>query len=217
MDQASFPWAADSDPSAIALQSRSGIFDQVSKDSLMTTPHTPRLVLVADTDPSFGEDARQFIADDRVLTARSIDDAAEVVVCGRVDLVLLGPSFGNEAGVCSAALLRQADPGVAVVVAANIVTNRILLTALRSGVADVIDMPLTARKLSGILERVPARQGAPDTVLLDERTAEPGGERIHTTQPGFEPVTITFEGSSSLSTPVTFVQEDEPMPPAVSQ
>jgi hypothetical protein len=54
-------------------------------------------------------------------------------------------------------------------------------------------------------------------VLLDERTAEPGGERIHTTQPGFEPVTITFEGSSSLSTPVTFVQEDEPMPPAVSQ
>lgn len=176
-----------------------------------------RLVLVADTDPSFGEDTRQLIAGDRVLTARSIEDAAEIVVGGRVDLVLLGPSFGNEAGVGSAALLREVDPGVAVVLAANIVTNRILLTALRSGVADVIDMPLTARKLSGILERVPHRQGAPDTVLLDEPPAEPGGERIRTTQPGFEPVTITFEGSSSLSTPVTFVQEDEPMPPVVRE
>ncbi|MEX2419344.1 MAG: AAA family ATPase [Acidimicrobiia bacterium] len=189
----------------------------MSKDTLMTVPHTRRLVLVADTDPSFGEDTRQLIASDRVLTARSIEDAAEIVVGGRVDLVLLGPSFGNEAGVGSAALLREADPGVAVVLAANIVTNRILLAALRSGVADVIDMPLTARKLSGILERVPARQGRPDTVLLDERAAEPGVERVRTTQPGFEPVTITFEGSSSLSTPVTFVQEGEPLPPAVPQ
>jgi MinD-like ATPase involved in chromosome partitioning or flagellar assembly len=175
----------------------------------MTATHTRRLVLVADTDPSFGEDTRQLIADDRVLSARSIEDAAEIVVGGRVDLVLLGPSFGNEAGVGSAALLREADPGVAVVLAANIVTNRILLAALRSGVADVIDMPLTVRKLSGILERVPARQGVSGTVVL-ETPADLADERVLTTQPGFEPVTITFEGSSSLSTPVTFVQEDEP-------
>jgi MinD-like ATPase involved in chromosome partitioning or flagellar assembly len=175
----------------------------------MTATHTRRLVLVADTDPSFGEDTRQLIADDRVLSARSIEDAAEIVVGGRVDLVLLGPSFGNEAGVGSAALLREADPGVAVVLAANIVTNRILLAALRSGVADVIDMPLTVRKLSGILERVPARQGVSGTVVL-ETPADSADERVLTTQPGFEPVTITFEGSSSLSTPVTFVQEDEP-------
>lgn len=182
----------------------------------MTAPTTRRLVLVTDTDQRFAEGTRQLISDDRVLTARTVEDAAEIVVGGEVDLVLLGPSFGSEAGLGSAALLREADPGVVVVLAADIVTNRILLAALRSGVADVVDTPLTARKIAGILDRVPTRRVTPGTVLLEEAASGPTDERALTTQPGFDPVTIAFGASSSLSTAVRFVQEPDEvleMPP----
>lgn len=174
----------------------------------MTVPAIRRLVLVVDTDPSFAEKLKPLLADERMITARSIEEAAEIVVEGRVDLAVLGPSFGNEAGVTAASLLREADPNLVAVLAANIVTNRILMAALRSGMADVVDMPLTARKLSGILERAPARREPPGTFVLEET-------------PVAHPSPITFEASSGLSTEVSFTQsirEQEPelRPPAPS-
>jgi hypothetical protein len=101
----------------------------------MTVPAGRRLILVVDADPAFVEDARLLLQGERVLTARSTEEAAEIVAGGRVDVVLLGPSFGSESAVVEAGSLRVADPGVVIVLAANIVTNRILIGAMRSGVA----------------------------------------------------------------------------------
>jgi MinD-like ATPase involved in chromosome partitioning or flagellar assembly len=173
----------------------------------MTVPAIRRLVLVVDTDPGFADKLRPLLADERVITARSIEAATEIVVDGGVDLALLGPSFGNEAGVTAASLLREADPNLVAVLAANIVTNRILMAALRSGLADVVDMPLTARKLSGILERAPVRREPPGTFVLEETAAMPAGH----------PVTVTFEASSGLSTEVSFIHSIREQEPEVLQ
>jgi len=210
----------------------------------MTTASNRRLVLVVDTDASFAEDARQLLSAERVLTVRTIEEAAEIVVGGRVDLALLGPSFGNESAVNSAGLLREADPGLTAVLVANIVTNRILLASLRSGLVDVVDTPLTSKKLNGILERTPARRGTAGTVILEATPVEvpietpvapaapvasepeppeaPAPAETESPQdvptaveapgapssPTHEPVTLTFEALSSLSTPVAFDQVD---------
>jgi MinD-like ATPase involved in chromosome partitioning or flagellar assembly len=175
----------------------------------MTVSPIGRLVLVVDTDTRFADNLRALLADDRVITARTIEEAAEIVVAGGVDLALLGPSFGNEAGVTAASLLREADPNLVAVLAANIVTNRILMAALRSGMADVVDMPLTASKLSGILERRPIRREPPGTFVLDETpVAQPSLVHDDPTaaSPVGYPITVTFEASSGLSTEVSFTQ-----------
>jgi MinD-like ATPase involved in chromosome partitioning or flagellar assembly/CheY-like chemotaxis protein len=116
-----------------------------------------RLVLVVDRDPDFLEDARLLLADERVLTARSVDEAAEIAIGGRVDLVVMGPSHGTESGVAEAVEILAADRDVTIVLAANIATNRILRAALRNGLADVVDTPLTLRKLTEALGRARTR------------------------------------------------------------
>ena len=167
----------------------------------MTTPASRRLVVVVDADPAFVEDARLLLQGERVLAARTTDEAAEIVTGGRVDLVVLGPSFGNESAVLGAGSLRVADPGVVIVLAANIVTNRILLGAMRSGIADVIDTPLTLRKLDDVLGRVGDAK-APASA----RPAAPQPEPAQAPAPRPEPpvVTIAFEAESGTATPMSF-------------
>lgn len=124
-----------------------------------------RLVLVVDTDAGFAEITRGMLPDDRILTAPTVEEAAEVLVDERVDLALLGPSLGTERGVTSAGLLRDVDPCLRAVLVTNIVTNRVLLASLRSGIVDVVDTPLTETKLSGIFERLlpSVRESVPES------------------------------------------------------
>lgn len=162
-----------------------------------------RLVLAVDADPAFLEDARLLLQGQRILTARSVDEAAEIVAGGRVDVVLLGPSFGNESAVIDAGALRSADPEVVVVLAANIVTNRILLGAMRSGVADVLDTPLTLRKLDEALARVASPTTRTPAVPPVTVAATPIPALERRAEPPL--VTISFEAESGPSTPSSFV------------
>jgi Flp pilus assembly CpaE family ATPase len=123
-----------------------------------------RLILIVDPDLDFVEDTRVLLQGERVLTARSLEEAEEIAIGGRVDAAVLGPSFGNEAGVRAAGSLLGIDPGICVVLAANVVTNRVLLAAVQTGLADVVDTPLTVRKLEGALRRV-ARPAAPQVTV----------------------------------------------------
>lgn len=113
-----------------------------------------RLVLVVDSDAGFAEITRHMLPNDRILTAPTVEDAAEILVDERVDLALLGPSLGSERAVTSAGLLRDVDPCLQAVLVTNIVTNRVLLASLRSGIVDVVETPLTETKLSGIFSRL---------------------------------------------------------------
>jgi len=174
-----------------------------------------RLVLVVDRDLDFLEDARLLLADERVLTARSVDEAAEIAVGGRVDLVILGPSHGTESGVAEASEILASDPDVTIVLAANIATNRILRAALRNGLADVVDTPLTMRKLTEALGRTRTRTS-------EQRSAarpDPGPSRFDlvfeaapagaAAESEAEPVT-----DSAPSAGVEFVTEPAPAPAA---
>ncbi len=123
-----------------------------------------RMVLVVDPDVEFAEDLRAVLADDRVVTARSVADAADIAAGGRVDAAVLGPSFGYETAVRDAGAILEADPTIRIVLATNIVTNRVLLAAVQTGLVDVVDTPVTPRKLSTALMREP-RQPAPEPVV----------------------------------------------------
>ena len=83
-----------------------------------------RLVLIVDTDQRFVDDARPLLAAHRVLAARDVGEAREIVLGGRIDLVLLGPAFGSTVAVSQARTLVDADPSLQVALAADVVTNR---------------------------------------------------------------------------------------------
>src|SRR3989304_1087546 len=168
----------------------------------MTTPASRRLVVVVDADPASVEEGRLLLQGGRVLVARTTDEAAEIVTGGRVDLVVRGPSFGNESAVLGAGSLRVADPGVVIVLAANIVTNRILLGALRSGIADVIDTPLTLRKLDDVLGRGASRDRRPPRA--PRRGADPPRRSIDVVLPS------AFPPPPSTPPPSTRVDSWEP-------
>jgi len=124
-----------------------------------------RLILIVDPDLDFVEDTRLLLNGERLLTARSLEEAEEIAVGGRVDAAILGPSFGNEAGVRAAGAVLAIDPTIHMVLVANVVTNRVLLAALQTGLTDVIDAPLTARKLGIAL--TPRRRPDPAPQLLE--------------------------------------------------
>jgi len=114
-------------------------------------PSPRSLVLIVDADPGFVEDARMLFAGQRVLTARTLDEAAEIVPGGRVDVAVLGPSLGSEEGITGAGGLRTADPTLPLAMVANLVTNRMMLAGMKAGLACVVETPLTLRKVDEIL------------------------------------------------------------------
>ncbi len=160
---------------------------------MVTMPR--RLVVVVDADPAFVESARLLLADDRVVGARTADEAAEIVLGGRVDAVLLGPSFASEPAIAAAAPLREADPTAEVILAAGIVTNRLLLAAMRAGVADVVEVPLTTERLAGALQGA-AADGDPGTAPPSP-PEEPRDDDAIT-------VMLEFDAESESATPATF-------------
>jgi len=130
-----------------------------------------RLVLVVDPDLGFADALTALLPSDRVVGARSVAEAAAIAEGGRVDLALVGPSFGTEAGVGSAAALREADRSLLTVLVADVPTNRVLRAALRAGFTDVVDAPLSARKLAEGAGRCPA--GTSSCHLRIRRSARP--------------------------------------------
>ncbi|NQV05952.1 hypothetical protein HQ535_05340, partial [bacterium] len=137
----------------------------------MSATRGARLILIVEPDLEFIEDTRALLQGERVLTARSLEEAAEIAVGGRVDLTVLGPSFGTESGVLAAAELLRVDPDLPMVLAANVVTNRVLRAALRVGFVDVIDTPVTERKLAETYGAVSAPGQSVDVVM--ESSAPP--------------------------------------------
>lgn len=156
------------------------------------------LILVVDADPRFLDDARMLLTGQRVLTARDLDEAGEIVPGGRVDLVVLGPTLGTEEALRRASALREAAPDAPMVAAVNIVTDRMLLAAGRSGVSAVVSTPLTLRSVTDLLSHArPTRQAPPATPLAAAASMEPV-------------VVVEFEARSGLAAPAQFVTVSEP-------
>jgi pilus assembly protein CpaE len=80
----------------------------------------------------------------RVQLLQSIAEAEDSVVAGDADVVFIGPSLATAEGVAEAAALSELDPQVIVVLAAPAdVSGDVLRAAIRSGLSDVVEAPLT--------------------------------------------------------------------------
>jgi pilus assembly protein CpaE len=122
-------------------------------------------LLVIDEDASFIDEAKQLF-EGRLPTARSISEALTAIEGGALRMVLLGPSFANESAIDSVRVLRNEDPSLLLIAVADQVTSALLRSAMRAGVSEVIEAPLTEEKVEDAIT-----QFAND--VLKRRTAAP--------------------------------------------
>ncbi len=100
-------------------------------------------IVFVDTD----EDERlqtKAIFEGRIDTADSMEDVARAVAAGATDVVFVGPSFATAEGLEEAAALLDSEPGLIVILVAPAnVEGSVLRAAIRSGISDVLEAPLT--------------------------------------------------------------------------
>ena len=124
-------------------------------------------LLVVDDDDSFIDEAKRLL-DGRLPVERSLDGALAAIDAGQLRMVLLGPSFANEAAMSDIRRIHNADPALILILIAPSVTADLLRSGMRVGLSDVIEAPLDERKIEAAIE-----QFAGDVLQRDRRTASP--------------------------------------------
>jgi pilus assembly protein CpaE len=118
-------------------------------------------VLIVDNDDQFVEATRTLLEGHKVHTARNISDAQRRLVEESIDLTVAGPSYAHEAGVVEVTLLFDVRADLPVVLVAESVDTNVLRAALRAGIKDVIEVPLTTSKIEdafGLIEQIHRRE-----------------------------------------------------------
>ncbi len=110
-------------------------------------------LLVVDDDDKFIDEAKRLF-DGGLPTARSMGDALQAIESGNLRMVILGPSYANEAALENVKTLRYQDPSIISLVVADSVTAGLLRAAMRVGVSDVLEMPLTEEKIEQAIVQV---------------------------------------------------------------
>lgn len=103
-------------------------------------------LLVVDDDDRFIDEAKRLF-DGRLPTARTMGDALQAIEGGNLRMVILGPSYSSEEALESVKTLRYQDPSIISLVVAESVTASLLRAAMRVGVSDVLETPLTEEKI----------------------------------------------------------------------
>ncbi len=119
-------------------------------------------VLVVDRDEEFHESADKALGGHRVLSARSVSEAQEIVSDTSVEIAFIGPSYAHEVGVAECSLLLDVEPELMLVLVADGLETPTLKAALRAGFGDAIEAPMTAPKVEDVLgqaERLHKRRG----------------------------------------------------------
>jgi pilus assembly protein CpaE len=114
-------------------------------------------VLLVDADEGFVSEAQGLLDGHKVYSARNISDAQRKLVEEGIDLAIVGPSFAHEAGVAESSLLFDVRPDLPVILATEVLDTTVLRAALRAGMKDVIEMPLTLPKLGeafGVMDQL---------------------------------------------------------------
>jgi len=107
---------------------------------------TENNLLVVDENDEFIDQAKRLF-DGRLPTARTINDALAAMESGQLRMVILGPSFAREEALGGVKQLRLQDPTLISLIVAESVTANLLRAAMRAGVSDVIEAPLTEEKI----------------------------------------------------------------------
>ena len=124
----------------------------------LTNTTTTFSVLIVDPDDGFVDGARGLLDGHKSYTARNINDAQRRLVEEGIDLAVIGPSYAHEAGIAEAAGLFDVQPSLPVVLVAEDPDTRVLRAALRAGIKDVLDAPLTLEQLTEATSHIDALQ-----------------------------------------------------------
>jgi pilus assembly protein CpaE len=119
-------------------------------------------ILLVESDDGFVDGARDLLEGNKVYTARNITDAQRRLVEEGIDLAIVGPSYAHETGVAETSLLFDVRPQLPVVLVAEVVTTDVLRAALRTGIKDVVEAPLTLPKMEEALGIVVQHQRRDD-------------------------------------------------------
>jgi pilus assembly protein CpaE len=128
---------------------------------LATATDSTYSILLVDADEGFVEEARALFEGNKVCTARNISDAQRRLVEEGIDIALVGPTFAHEAGVAESTLLFDVQPELPLVLVTEAVNTDVLRAALRAGIKDVVEAPLTAKKIEdalGLVELIHKRE-----------------------------------------------------------
>jgi pilus assembly protein CpaE len=113
---------------------------------------TENNLLVVDEDASFIDEAKRLF-DGRLPTVRSITEAVALIEGGELRMVLIGPSISNEMGIDAVRTLRNEDPSLILIAVAEQVTSGLLRSAMRAGISEVIEAPLTEEKIEEAIKQ----------------------------------------------------------------
>ncbi len=121
-------------------------------------------VIVVDDDEEFLDETKRAL-DGKVPTVRFLTDVQRRIEDGSVWVVVLGPSFASEPAMESAAILREENEDLGIILVAADIEPSVLRAAMRAGVRDVIEPPLTEERLdeavAPLLRRRPSVELAP--------------------------------------------------------
>jgi pilus assembly protein CpaE len=119
-------------------------------------------VLLVDADDGFLGETKGLLDGHKVYSARNISDAQRKLVEEGIDLAIVGPTFAHEAGVAETTLLFDVQPSLPVLLVSEGLNTTVLRAALRGGIKDVMETPLTVGKLAealGFVEQIQAQRG----------------------------------------------------------
>jgi pilus assembly protein CpaE len=132
-----------------------------------------RGIVIVDEDDGFLNESKRLF-DGRVPTATSLEEAQSRVEDGEIDLVILGPTHANEGSLAAAGALLDIDSEIGILLVAESMSAPLLKLALRVGLTDVIEAPLTVENVTeaiGQVDRMSRRR--PVAPLPSEPFAEP--------------------------------------------
>ncbi len=109
-------------------------------------------LLVVDPDDDFVSKAKELF-EGRLPVARTIEEAISTAESGGVRMILLGPSFRDDAHMEEIRNLHNENPAVILMLVAEAVTADLLRKGMRAGVSDVIEAPLDEAKIEAAIEQ----------------------------------------------------------------
>ncbi|HEX2368861.1 MAG TPA: AAA family ATPase [Acidimicrobiia bacterium] len=123
-------------------------------------------IIVVDDDEEFLDETKRAL-DGKVPTVRFLTDAQRRIDDGSISVVVLGPSFASEPAMESAAILGEEYEDLGILLVTADIAPNVLRAAMRAGVRDVIEPPLTEERLNDavapIRRRRPVVEAAPSS------------------------------------------------------
>jgi pilus assembly protein CpaE len=121
-------------------------------------------IVVVDDDEGFLDETKRAL-DGKVPTVRFLTDVQRRIDDGSTSVVVLGPSFASEPAMESAAILGEDNEDLGIILVAAEIEPSVLRAAMRAGVRDVIEPPLTEQRLNDAVAPLRRRRPAVELAM----------------------------------------------------